>query len=191
MSGYRVTHENEAKLIRQAQEGSATAFETLVRLFQTKVYNLAFRFLGNKEDAEDVAQETFVKAFRAIGGFKGQSKFYTWLFRIAYHQTVNHRRKKKPALSLDLKIGNSSSADFLLPSYEDNPGKRLEAEENKAELELALEQLPLDFRACLLLKEMEGLSYEEISQAIGIPLGTVRSRLHRARMELRRILEDS
>lgn len=174
-------------LIRLALEGNTSAFDVIVRRYNTRVYSLAYRLLNSVEDAEDVAQDTFSQAFKALGSFRGTAKFYTWLFRITYNLAISQRRKRKPALSLNSQT--DSQGEITLPSEDAGPMKNMEDEEGKSLMDKALGMLSLDHRAGLVLKEIEGFSYEEISLSLGVPVGTVRSRLHRARLELRAILE--
>ena len=174
-------------LIRLVLEGNTSAFDVIVRRYNTKVYSLAYRLLNSVEDAEDVAQDTFSQAFKGLGSFRGTSKFYTWLFRITYNLAISQRRKRKPALSLNSQT--DSQGEITLPSDDASPMKNMEDEEGKSMMDKALGMLSLDHRAGLVLKEIEGFSYEEIALSLGVPVGTVRSRLHRARLELRAILE--
>ncbi|NBR05175.1 MAG: sigma-70 family RNA polymerase sigma factor [Planctomycetes bacterium] len=174
-------------LIRLVLEGKTSAFDVIVRRYNTKVYSLAYRLLNSVEDAEDVAQDTFSQAFKGLGSFRGNSKFYTWLFRITYNLAISQRRKRKPALSLNSQT--DSQGEITLPSDDAGPMKNMEDEEGKTLMDKALGLLSLDHRAGLVLKEIEGFSYEEIALSLGVPVGTVRSRLHRARLELRAILE--
>jgi len=174
-------------LIRLVLEGNTSAFDVIVRRYNTKVYSLAYRLLNSVEDAEDVAQDTFSQAFKGLGSFRGTAKFYTWLFRITYNLAISQRRKRKPALSLNSQT--DSQGEITLPSDDAGPMKNLEDEEGKTLMDKALGLLSLDHRAGLVLKEIEGFSYEEIALSLGVPVGTVRSRLHRARLELRAILE--
>lgn len=174
-------------LIRLVLEGNTSAFDVIVRRYNTKVYSLAYRLLNSVEDAEDVAQDTFSQAFKGLGSFRGTAKFYTWLFRITYNLAISQRRKRKPALSLNSQT--DSQGEITLPSDDATPMKNMEDEEGKTLMDKALGLLSLDHRAGLVLKEIEGFSYEEIAFSLGVPVGTVRSRLHRARLELRAILE--
>jgi RNA polymerase sigma-70 factor (ECF subfamily) len=174
-------------LIRLVLEGNTSAFDVIVRRYNTKVYSLAYRLLNSVEDAEDVAQDTFSQAFKGLVSFRGTSKFYTWLFRITYNLPISQRRKRKPALSLNSQT--DSHGEITLPSDDASPMKNMEDEEGKTLMDRALGLLSLDHRAGLVLKEIEGFSYEEIALSLGVPVGTVRSRLHRARLELRAILE--
>ena len=174
-------------LIQLVLEGNTSAFDVIVRRYNTKVYSLAYRLLNSVEDAEDVAQDTFSQAFKGLGSFRGTSKFYTWLFRITYNLAISQRRKRKPALSLNSQT--DSQGEITLPSDDVSPMKNMEDEEGKTLMDKALGLLSLDHRAGLVLKEIEGFSYEEIALSLGVPVGTVRSRLHRARLELRAILE--
>ncbi|MEY4612229.1 MAG: hypothetical protein RL179_202 [Planctomycetota bacterium] len=178
---------DDKTLIRLVLEGNISAFDVIVRRYNTRVYNLAYRLLNCVEDAEDVSQETFSQAYKGLSNFRGNSKFYTWLFRITYNLAISQRRKRKPALSLNSQT--DSQGEICLPSDDAGPMKHIEEEEGRSLMDKALGLLSLDHRAGLVLKEIEGFSYEEIAASLGVPVGTVRSRLHRARLELRAILE--
>lgn len=183
--------QDDYTLVNLALKGRVAAFETLVDKYHDRVYRLAFRLLGNVQDAEDVTQEVFTQVFLSLKSFKGKSSFYTWLFRITYNVSISQRRRRRPVISLQASQGADSAPELMVVSQEGSPEENLTREENKAMLEKALEKLSMEHRACLVFKEMEGMSYEEIAHSLDIPVGTVRSRLFRARLDLRNILDQS
>lgn len=182
--------QDDKTLVGLALRGRASAFEILVAKYHGRVYRLAFRLLGNIQDAEDVSQEVFTQVFLSLKSFKGKSSFYTWLFRITYNVSISHRRKRRSVISLQASQGTDSAPELMVVSSESPPEENLDREENKAILEKALGKLSMEHRACLVFKEMEGMSYEEIAHSLDIPVGTVRSRLFRARLDLRNILDQ-
>lgn len=175
----------DEELIEECLKGRAAAFGELVRRYQDRLVGSLYRMLGSREDSLDIAQEAFVSAFQKLDRFRGDSQFYSWLFRIAYNAAVSMKRKGKlktvSADSLREKAGNEPDD----PHPASRPEHRLETGERQIAVQRALDQLAEEYRTTIVLKEMEGLSYEEIAELLEIPIGTVRSRLHRARIELR------
>lgn len=180
---------DDKTLVSMVLKGRSSAFEDLLKKYHDRVYRLAFRLLGNTQDAEDVIQDVFTQVYLSLKSFKGNSSFYTWLFRITYNVSITHRRKRKNVISLQTGQGTDSAPEIALASDGSSPDLNLDREENKALVEKALGMLSIEHRACLIFKEVEGLSYEEIADSLEIPVGTVRSRLFRARLELRDILQ--
>jgi RNA polymerase sigma-70 factor (ECF subfamily) len=185
----------DQELVVRVQRGDKTAFDLLVRKYQYKVIKLVSRYVYDPSDAHDVAQEAFIKAYRALPGFRGDSAFYTWLYRIAINTAKNHvvARNRTP-ISLESEFGNGDSDGFDLSSRlsdVDTPEALLLTEEVRQTIVNAIEGLPQDLRTAIILREIEGMSYEEIAKTMDCPVGTVRSRLFRARdtidAELRRI----
>lgn len=172
----------EAEQIRRASEGSPEAFEQLVRKYQRYVYNLALSVVGNRDDAFDVAQETFVRAWRGLGDFRGEARFSTWLYRIAYRVSLTAMARRRDLHLDDL-------PEFACSSAEWDPEEAADRELNRRLLRQALMGLSPPYRTALVLYHMEGLSYEEIASVTGVPIGTVRTHLHRGREILRRELE--
>lgn len=173
--------------VRACQAGDAEAFHPLVLRNQKRIYNLALRLLRDQAEAEDLTQEAFVAAFEQIGSFRGESAFSTWLYRIAVRRGLNRirdmgRRQLAHASSIDDPPDGALSLDVADAS----PGPDVihENRETRAVLERGLLALSSDFRAVLVLREMQGLSYEEIAEMLGVEAGTVKSRLHRARLAL-------
>ena len=174
------------ELVQRARGGDREAFRQLVERYQRKVAALALGMLRNQEDALDVVQETFTKAYQSLDRFKGDSAFYTWVYRIAHNLCVDHQRRsaKQPHLSLD--ADDSSAPPLALPDAPppDQPFARARDAEIARRVREAIAGLTPDHRAVILLRELEGLSYEEISQVLECPKGTVMSRLHYARRHL-------
>ena len=174
--------QTDEQLVALAQEGNARAFELLVRKYQYKIIQLVSRLVG-ESDAPDVAQETFIKAYRALNGFRGQSAFYTWLYRIGINTAKNHivSRGRRPA-NQDIDIADAEQyghTEHL--SDVDTPESLLLSDEIKQKVAEVINKLPADLRQAITLRELEGLSYEEIAEVMDCPIGTVRSRIFRAR----------
>lgn len=181
----------DAVLVRRVQDGDAAAFTTLVSKYQDKVYNACWRLCGHVEDARDLTQEAFFRAYQGIATFKGQSGFYTWLFRIAVNLALSHRRKAsyRTAQSLDGPVGYGSQADPLVARMADpsapNPSARTMQTELQGQIEAALESLEPEYRTVVVLRDIEGMDYAQIAAVLEVAVGTVKSRLHRARAALR------
>ena len=172
----------DEQLVLRAQAGDQRAFELLIRKYQHKIIQLANRLVG-EADGMDVAQESFIKAYRAMKGFRGQSAFYTWLYRIAINTSKNHlvARRRRPA-SQDIDVQDAElygHTEHL--SDIDTPESRLLSDEIKGKISDVIEALPEDLRQAISLREFDGLSYDEIADAMDCPIGTVRSRIFRAR----------
>jgi RNA polymerase sigma-70 factor, ECF subfamily len=187
------SHRREDCLIEQLRQGVAEAYELLIDRFQQPVYNLVFRLLDDPADAADVVQEVFLKVFRNIGSFKGNSSLKTWIYRIAFNEAYNQRRwfsrHKKHETGLERDDEAMSYAD-LLPDAAPSAFDVVAGQETMALLEEALSQMNPSFRAAVILRDLEDLSYEEISVVLGVSLGTVKSRILRGREALRRTLTD-
>ena len=185
---------NEKQLIRRLKRRDEAAFNTLVRLHQGRIFNLCFRMLGDEAEAEDLAQEVFVKAFGAITSFRGDSQIGTWLYRIAINLCKNRlkylgrRHHKRSAAIDDVAEGALANQGPGTTIGEGMPGPEQALRGTRAErrVQRALRSLESEFRQLLVLRDIQGLSYGEIMQGTGLPEGTVKSRLHRARGALRR-----
>ncbi len=183
--------QSDLELVRRAQRGERGAFDLLVLRYQHKVVKLVARLLRDRTEAEDVAQEAFVKAYRALGSFRGDSAFYTWLYRIAVNTARNAlaSRQRRP---LDYEAGLSESEQSAVEArmrHTDTPEATALSDEIHQAVNRAIADLPEDLRTAIILREVEGLSYEEIAAAMDCPVGTVRSRIFRAREAIDRILE--
>lgn len=187
---------DELALVRLCQAGQTEAFAKLVRNYQDRIYNLLYRMCGRHEDAEDLAQEVFVKAFRNIGRFRGQSRLYTWLFRIAKNTAISHirRRRRVKFVPLTGDDDETQAADARTAGVSARrnppPEARAIAGETAERIARALDTLEEDFRIVVLLRDIEDMNYDEIADVLEIPAGTVKSRLHRARCRLRDQLAD-
>ena len=170
-------------IVKRVQAGDDAAFNLLVRKYQHKVLNLVARYVYDSGDVEDVAQEVFVKAYRAIGGFRGDSAFYTWLYRIAINTAKNHlvaQSRRPPQTDVDAQDAEMIEAGRNLREVE-TPESSLLSRELAQRITSAVRDLPEELRTAITLREMEGLSYEEIATVMDCPIGTVRSRIFRAR----------
>ncbi len=183
--------EIDNELVARVQRGDKRAFDLLVRKYQHKIVSLVSRFVSGYEEAHDVAQEAFIKAYRAIHSFRGESAFYTWLYRIAVNTAKNHitARNRRPATSdIDnIEAEQYDSADALRDI--DNPERLLMRDQLQRTVLETLENLPDELKNALMLREFEGLSYEEIAQRMKCPVGTVRSRIFRARAALDAVIK--
>lgn len=170
----------DSALVAQAQSGDLYAFEELVRRYRNDVFALAHHFLHNREEAWDISQEVFIKAHRALGRFRGESSFKTWLLRITSNQCKDFLKKRRlSTVSFDETFQATDAPSPVL-----DPGHSLQARELGEAISLALDRLPAKHRTAFVLREFEGLSYEEMSQVMQCSLGTVMSRLHHARKKL-------
>lgn len=182
--------DEERELVERARKGDLEAFNSLVIAYQNTAYNVAFRILGNHPDASDAVQEAFIKAFKGICKFKGGS-FKSWLLRIVTNtcKDVLRARRRKPATPLyplNAKKGEIEQERVsFLSSNGENPENYAERQELARLIQQAIDQLPFDHKAVIVLSDLEGLDYNEIAEALGIPLGTVKSRLSRARARVR------
>jgi RNA polymerase sigma-70 factor (ECF subfamily) len=145
--------------------------------------------VDNPEDAADVVQDSFLNAYQSLHSFKGDAEFFTWLYRIAFNAAISLRRKKKIVISLDGRASGDHSLEPDDPSEYIRPGAALERTEDERQLHDALNRLSDEHRNVLLMKDIEGMKYEEIAEVLDVPIGTIRSRLHRARLELRGLLD--
>ncbi len=170
--------------VTRNREDTIAAFEALAIPLEKQVYHVCLNMMGNREDAEDCAQETMLKAFRGFARFEGRSKFSTWLYSIATNVCLDALRTRRDAVSLEvLQEAGWEVADEAPEAYE-----RLEAAERRRLLKAALKELPPDFKAALTLVDLQGLPYQEAAEALELPLGTVKSRVSRARNQLLVIL---
>lgn len=186
----------DALLVRRVQKGDNAAFDVLVRKYQHKILKLVMRYVRDHSEAEDVTQEAFLKAYRALPNFRGDSAFYTWIYRIAINTAKNFlvAAKRRPLdYNLDLQDPAQYEMQARLKDI-DSPERMMLTEEIRSTVNRAIDKLPEDLRTAIILREMEGMSYEEIAQTMECPVGTVRSRIFRAReaidKRLRPLLEN-
>jgi len=183
--------QSDLELVRRVQRGERGAFDLLVLKYQHKVIKLVARMLRDPAEAEDVAQEAFVKAYRAIGSFRGDSAFYTWLYRIAVNtarNTMASRQRRPLDYEADLSESEQSAVESRM-RHGDTPEAVALSDEIHSTVNDAIGALPEDLRTAIILREVEGLSYEEIAEAMDCPVGTVRSRIFRAREAIDRSLK--
>ncbi len=177
-------------LVEQVQQGDKRAFDLLVLKYQHKVIALVTRFVKDRTEAEDVAQDAFIRAYRALANFRGESAFYTWLYRIAVNTAKNHlvaRGRRPPATDLDAEEAELFFQEQGL-TEQATPEHELERDQLEHNLQQAMASLSADLREAITLRELEGMSYEEIAEVMGTPIGTVRSRIFRARDAIARFL---
>jgi RNA polymerase sigma-70 factor, ECF subfamily len=175
--------ETDQQLVERVQKGDKRAFDLLVLKYQHKMVSVVGRYIHDSHEVYDVVQEAFIKAYRALGNFRGDSQFYTWLYRIAINTAKNYlvsRGRRPPSSDVDVEDAEYYSGSDLLKDV-DTPENNLFRDELKAEVDAAMRDLPEDLRTAVTLRELEGLSYEEIADVMGCPVGTVRSRIFRAR----------
>ena len=173
----------DRELVERVQQGDKRAFDILVRRYQFKIIKLISRYVHDPNEALDIAQEAFLKAYRALPGFRGESAFYTWLYRIAINTAKNYlvaQGRRPPGSDIDAREAEQYDGQSVLKEYE-TPERLLLKDELEATVFQAIEDLPDDLRTAITLREFEGMSYEEIAQTMGCPIGTVRSRIFRAR----------
>lgn len=182
-----MTREEELEIIVRVRAGETDAFDALVREHQNKVYNLALRMVGNEEDANDMAQEAFIRAYTSLGSFRGDSKFSVWLYRLTTNICIDflRGRAKRQAVSLTFDDpGGDEQEELSIPDDRFSPEHLLERRETREAVYRGLDTLPPEYRRILLLREIGGLSYEEIGRALNLEEGTVKSRIFRARRKL-------
>jgi len=184
----------DVALIEECRSGDSSAFDAIVHRYKDRIYNVAYRFLGNHEDAQDVAQEVFVRAYRGIEGFKGDSKVYTWLYSIAGNLARNKLRDSKRkgrdmGVSLEELEGRAPGAIQSFATTRETPEDAARKQETSDALQDCLQELPEHYRIVFVLRTFEELSYEEIADSVGCPKGTVKSRLNHARKFLHEALK--
>ena len=187
----------EAEFIERLKRGDAAAFEELVAERSGEIYGLLFRLTENSEEARDLTQETFLRAFQSIGGFRGEADLRTWIYRIAINQARNRwrwwrRRSRDTTISLDAPQGDSGrTLGATIAESSENPEQQTLAHEREVVLRSALQRVGRAYREAVILRDIEGFTYEEIATTLGINVGTVKSRLARGRQELRQKLAGS
>ncbi|MBI2347253.1 MAG: sigma-70 family RNA polymerase sigma factor [Deltaproteobacteria bacterium] len=171
----------DKELVQRIQNGDRPAFNQLVLKYRNRVMGIAARMLGDRGEAEELAQDVFVKVYRALGDFQGAALFSTWLFRVTVNSCLNHRRKRRAEVRI---LDGAGDAALAVADPSSNPHQLLEQKELRIALEKSIQSLPEEQRIVLILRDVEGLSYEEIADSLELELGTVRSRLHRARLQV-------
>ncbi len=186
-----MSKDTDKELVRRVQEGDRTAFDLLFARYQQKIINLISRYVKDSEEVRDVSQEAFIKAFRALPRFRGESAFYTWLYRIAINTAKNHlvsRARRPPGTDLDVADAELMDSSGVLQEAE-NPEAAMARDQLHEEIDKAIAALPEDLRSAVTLREFDGLSYEQIAEIMECPVGTVRSRIFRAREAIDKRIE--
>ena len=186
----RSADDPDAELVARWQRGDASAFEALVRRHERRVFRLLLRMLGTREEAEDAAQEAFLSLHRHGHRFRGEARFSTFIYRVAANAALNRRRSLGRARAREKQLALRQAAGADLPASPRDPEGSASGAQLQARVQEALLELPDDLRMAIVLYDIEGQSYKEISQALGIPEGTVKSRIHRARNALRGLLRE-
>lgn len=180
---------SDHQLIAECLSGKTASFGELVRRHQDRLYSTIFRLVDSAEDAQDVVQETFLSAYQSLESFKGESQFFTWLYRIAVNTAISLKRKQRVALSIQASQNGQGGTEPLDFSEGSQPIRAAEKAEREQRIRKALSKLSPEHRTVLVLKDMEGQKYESMAEILQVPVGTIRSRLHRARIELRDLLQ--
>jgi RNA polymerase sigma-70 factor (ECF subfamily) len=180
----------DEELVRRVQAGNGEAFEELVRRYERKVYNIAYRLMGNERDASEVLQDAFLRAYRFLPKFQFKSSFFTWLYRIATNVSLTKLRKREKVQLVSIDEPGTGDGDMPLeiPDYRYSPERMMRQRELREALQKAVDNLPPDYRSVVVLRDLEGLSNEEVSKVLNLTVAAVKSRLHRGRLELRKVL---
>ena len=188
-----MTRDEELHIIRRVLDGDVNAFEKLVLENQKNVYNLALKMLGNSEDASDVSQEAFLRAYRSLGSFQGDSRFSVWLYRMTSNVCIDFLRKRKRRAEVSMTVVNDEDeeSELEIPDERFSPEQTLDRQERVRAVREGLQKLPEEYRRILTMREIGGLSYEELAEALDLELGTVKSKLFRARKKLCEVLLES
>ena len=181
---------DDHRLITDCLQGRTAAFGELVCRYQDRLFNTVYRLLDNADDAQDVVQEAFLSAYQSLDSFKGDSLFFTWLYRIAINTAISLKRKQRVAVSMSVPRQDGGVTEPQDLSDYGRPGHALEKAEEERRIQNALNRLSPEHRAVLVMKDMEGQKYENMAEVLQVPIGTIRSRLHRARVELRELLQQ-
>ncbi|MCX6842908.1 MAG: sigma-70 family RNA polymerase sigma factor [candidate division WOR-3 bacterium] len=180
------------ELVRRVQAGNGEAFEELVRRYERKVYNITYRLMGNEQDASEALQDAFLRAYRFIGKFQFKSSFFTWLYRIATNVSLSKLRKREKVdiVSIDQPVNEAGDLPFEIPDVKYGPEKLMHQRELRAAIQKAVDELADDYRSVVVLRDLEGLSNEEVSKVLHLSVAAVKSRLHRGRLVLREKLKN-
>ena len=186
---------SELDLVKRCQAGQTEAFDELVTRYRTRIFAMIYNMVHNEQDAWDLAQDSFVKAWKSIERFRGKSSFYTWIYRIVMNVTIDWLRKKQvigAGVEFDdaIQLREVNPASKTLPKADPLPYERMERTEVRTRIDNAIAQLSPEHRAVILMKETEGMQYHEIAEALGCSIGTVMSRLFYARKKLQNLLKD-
>ena len=182
---------NDEELVKRVKNGDIDAFEEIIAKYEKRVFNLIYNVLKNDNEIEDVAQEVFVKVYKNIDKFQGNSSLYTWIYRITTNLCLDYIKKRKEVIYIDEKLQlDDGEVELQLPSDEKLQDELYEEKELKEKLQKSIAKLPDKQRMMIILRDIKGLSYEEISEVLEMKLGTVKSQINRARLKLKEILEN-
>lgn len=183
----------DARLAKMAKNGDRGAFAQLVDLYKDKIYHLAYRMTGNAQDAEDVVQETFLRVYSNLEKYDDQQKFSTWIYRIATNLCIDRLRKRRATYSLDAEMNDGESNDWysMLPSNEETPENQLVLSETQTQIRESIDALPEKYKSIVILRYLQDLSLQEISDILKMPITTIKTRLHRGREYLRKKLDHT
>jgi RNA polymerase sigma-70 factor (ECF subfamily) len=186
---------SELNLVKRCQEGDTEAFDELVTRYRTRVFGMIYNMVHSEQDAWDLAQDSFVKAWKSIKRFRGQSSFYTWIYRIVMNVTIDWLRKKQikaggAEFDDSIQLKEVDPASKTMPKADVLPSESMEQKEIRSEIDKAIAQLSPEHRAVILMKEIDGMQYHEIAETLGCSIGTVMSRLFYARKKLQNLLKD-
>ncbi len=186
---------SELDLVKRCQKGDSGAFDELVTRYRTRVFGMVYNMVHNEQDAWDLAQDSFLKAWKSIGRFRGKSSFYTWLYRIVMNVTIDWVRKKQikgsgAEFDDSIQLKEIDPASKTVPRPDALPSENMERGEIRGQIDRAIAQLSPEHRAVILMKEIEDMQYNEIAEALGCSIGTVMSRLFYARKKLQNLLKD-
>lgn len=181
----------ETRLAKLARNGDRRAFAELVELYKDKIFHLAYRMLGNRQEAEDVVQETFLRLYTNLHRYDETQKFSTWIFRIATNLCIDRLRKRRITYSLDAEVGENNGNDFyeMMASNDDTTEKQVIVSETKRHIRRTIDQMPEKYKSIIILRYLQDLSLQEISEILSMPITTIKTRLHRGREYLRKRLE--
>lgn len=184
-------HFVETRLAKLARNGDRAAFEELVQLYKDKIYHLAYRMLGNKQEAEDAVQETFLRVFLNLARYDEAQKFSTWIFRIGTNLCIDRLRKKRPNYSLDAELPEGEGGDWysMLASEDPSPEDQLVLSETQSQIRQAIDVMPDKYKSVVVLRYLQDMSLQEIGDVLDMPVTTVKTRVHRGREFLRKQLE--
>ncbi len=188
----RQAQATDEELVRRSRQGDEESFAAIVERYQDKIYNLAYRMLGSREEAEDIAQETFLHTYRALESFRLEERFSPWIYKIASNLCLDRLRKlRHPVVSLDEPVGPEGDIPQQVADWTNSPDKVYESTEIREDTQAAISALPPKYKVVVVLRHVQDLSYDEMASVLGIPQGTVKTRLFRAREILRRRLSPN
>lgn len=180
----------EKRLINQALAGDRRAFSELVELYQHKIFHMSYRMLGNRTEAEDVGQETFLRVYANLSRYDESHKFSTWIYRIATNLCIDRLRKRRATFSLDQEVAGTEGLDLYsqIPDKQKTPEAEVVTLELQREVQQAMDQLPVTYKTIMILRYIEDLSLQEISEIVSLPVTTIKTRIHRGREALKKLL---